>query len=105
MKGQNNFWKQNVFLACSWGFLRFDKLEQLEFELEKNIGIYKLAGKVRKLWLILYFVSKDFFYTTQTFHGRIYNHLITVHLCRKLFLKIHALDLEIFGNMIKGIFS
>ena len=37
---------QNVFLTCSWKFLRHNKLEQLEFKLEqiefkleKNIGI------------------------------------------------------------------
>ena len=29
-------------------FLRSDKLEQLEFKLEKHIGIEKHAGKVRK---------------------------------------------------------
>ena len=29
-------------------FLISNKLEQLEFKLEKNIGIYKHAGKVRK---------------------------------------------------------
>ena len=39
VKGQDNFWKQNVFLTCSWRFLRFNKLEQLEFKLEKIIGI------------------------------------------------------------------
>ena len=39
VKGQNNFWQQNAFLTCSWRFLRFNKLEQLEFKLEKNIGI------------------------------------------------------------------
>ena len=38
-KGQNNFWYQNAFLTCSWMFLRYDKLEQLEFKLEKIIGI------------------------------------------------------------------
>ena len=27
------------FLACSWRFLISNKLEQLEFKLEKNIGI------------------------------------------------------------------
>ena len=27
------------FLTCSWRFLISDKLEQLEFKLEKNIGI------------------------------------------------------------------
>ena len=46
VKGQNNFWQQNAF--CSWRFLISIKLEQLEFKLEKNIGIEKHAGKVRK---------------------------------------------------------
>jgi hypothetical protein len=32
VKGQNNFWQQNVFLTCSWRFLMYDKLEQLEFK-------------------------------------------------------------------------
>ena len=39
VKGQNNFWKQNAFLTCSWRFLRSNNLEQLEFDLEKIIGI------------------------------------------------------------------
>ena len=39
---------QNAFLTCSWRFLRYDKLEQLLFTLEKIIGISKHAGKVRK---------------------------------------------------------
>ena len=39
VKGQNNFWKQNAFLTCSWRFVRSNKLEQLEFKLEKIIGI------------------------------------------------------------------
>ena len=39
VKGQNNFWQQNDFLTCSWRFLKCKKLEQLEFKLEKNIGI------------------------------------------------------------------
>ena len=33
VKGQNNF------LTCSWRFLRYNELEQLEFKLEKIIGI------------------------------------------------------------------
>ena len=33
VKGQNNF------LTCSWRFLISNKLEQLEFKLEKIIGI------------------------------------------------------------------
>ena len=39
MKGQNNYWCQNAFLTCSWRFLIPHKLEQLEFKLEKIIGI------------------------------------------------------------------
>ena len=42
------FCKQNAFFTCSWRFLRSNKLEQLESKLEKNIGIKKHAGKVRK---------------------------------------------------------
>ena len=48
VKGQNNFWYRNAFLACSCRFLISNKLVQLEFKLEKNIGISKRAGKVRK---------------------------------------------------------
>ena len=39
VKGQNNLWQQNAFLTCSWKFLISNKLEPLEFKLEKNIGI------------------------------------------------------------------
>ena len=39
VKGQNNLWYQNVFLTCSWRLFRYRKLEQLGFNLEKNIGI------------------------------------------------------------------
>ena len=39
LKGQNNFWKQNAFLTCSWRFLIPNELEQLQFKLEKIIGI------------------------------------------------------------------
>ena len=39
VKGQNNFWQQNAFSTSSWRFLISNKLEQLEFILEKNIGI------------------------------------------------------------------
>ena len=39
VKGQINFWWQKVFLTCSWKFLRYDKLEKLEFKLKKIIGI------------------------------------------------------------------
>ena len=37
VKRQNNFWQQNDFLTCSWS--RSNKLEQLEFKLEKNVWI------------------------------------------------------------------
>jgi hypothetical protein len=47
VKGQNN-WLQNDFLTCPWRFLRSNKLEQLEFKLEKIIEILKHAGKVSK---------------------------------------------------------
>ena len=39
VKGQNNFWEQNAFLTCSWRFLISNKLEQLQFKLERIIGI------------------------------------------------------------------
>ena len=39
VKGSNNFWQQNAFLICSCMFLIFNRLEQLEVRLEKNIGI------------------------------------------------------------------
>ena len=38
-KDQNNFLNRMLFLTCSWKFLRSKKLEQLEFKLEKIIGI------------------------------------------------------------------
>ena len=39
VKGQTQFWKQNAFLTCSWKFLWSNILDQLEFKLEKIIGI------------------------------------------------------------------
>ena len=45
IQGQNNFWEQNAFLTCSWRFLISNKLEQLEFKLERIIGIEKHAEK------------------------------------------------------------
>ena len=46
--------KQNVFLTCSWRFLRSlcNTLEQFKFKLEKIIGIKKPAGKVRNICLL-----------------------------------------------------
>ena len=34
------FLKQNAFLTYSWRYLRYDKLERLEFKLEKIIGSF-----------------------------------------------------------------
>jgi len=59
VKGQNNFWKHNAFLTCSWRFLRSNKLEQLEFKLAKIIGIEKHAGKVRKCPLLHGNIQKE----------------------------------------------
>ena len=36
VKCQNNFLVANAFLTCSWRYLRPNKLEQLEFKLEKK---------------------------------------------------------------------
>ena len=47
----DQFLKRNVFLTCSWRFLRSNILEQLDIKSEKNIGIKKSAGKVRKIIL------------------------------------------------------
>ena len=45
------------FLTCSWRFLTSYKLEQLEFKLEKIIGIQKHAGKVGKINLLTLLVA------------------------------------------------
>ena len=29
VKGQNNFWKQNAFVTCSWRFLKSNELEYI----------------------------------------------------------------------------
>ena len=39
VKGQNIFGNRILFLTCSWRFIMSNKLEQLEFKLEKIIGI------------------------------------------------------------------
>ena len=39
VKDQNNVWKQSAFLTDSWRFFISNKLEQLDFKLEKIIGI------------------------------------------------------------------
>ena len=46
IKGQNNFWQQNAFLTCSWRFLRYNELEQLEFKLEKILGFRNMQEKL-----------------------------------------------------------
>ena len=56
-----------VFLTWSWMFLRSNRLEQLDFKLEKIIGIKKHAGKVRKmhycylLLLLFHYLSRWYF--------------------------------------------
>ena len=39
------------FLTCSWRFLKFDKLEQLEFEFEKILGFRNMQEKIEKYYL------------------------------------------------------
>ena len=46
MKSQNNFWSQNAFLTHSWRFLRSNKLERLEFKLEKILGVRNMQEKL-----------------------------------------------------------
>ena len=41
------FLETEYFFNFSWRFLIFNELEQLEFKLEKNIGIQKHAEKIR----------------------------------------------------------
>ena len=41
--------KHNDFSTFSWMFLGSDIKEQLQIKMEKNIGIYKSTGKVRKI--------------------------------------------------------
>ena len=61
VKGQKMFWKQNSFFTCFWRFLGSNKLEQLEFKMEKNIGIEKHAGKaIKKAMLALGSTIKDY---------------------------------------------
>ena len=60
----NNLFKQwkvrtiscnRMFFYCSLRFLRNGKLEQLQFKLEKNIGIWKSAGKLENSIFLIYF--------------------------------------------------
>ena len=43
---------QNAFLTCSWRFLRSQKIEQLQFKLEKIIGISGLWEKLENMLFI-----------------------------------------------------
>ena len=54
VKGQNNFWQQNVFLTCSWRFLIYNKLEQLKFKLKKILGFRNLQEKLENKDLVKY---------------------------------------------------
>ena len=45
VKGSEEFFKQNAFSTCSWRFLTFDKLEQLEFKLEKKYLVLEIYSK------------------------------------------------------------
>ena len=42
LKGQDNFLETECFLTCSWRFLRYNELEQLEFKLEQILGFTNL---------------------------------------------------------------
>ena len=45
VKGQNKF----CFLTCSWRFLRYNKLAQLEFKLEKLFGFRNTQEKLENV--------------------------------------------------------
>ena len=49
VKGQNNFWCRNAFLTCSRRFLRSNKLEQVEFKLEKLLGFKNMQEKLENI--------------------------------------------------------
>ena len=51
------FLKRNTFFTCFCRLLRSNTLEQLEFKLEKLIGISKPTGKVRKIVNLLHHFS------------------------------------------------
>ena len=38
-----------VFLTCSWSFLSYDELEQLEFKLEKLLGFRNMQEKLQNV--------------------------------------------------------
>ena len=41
----DQFLKQNTLLTCSWGFLRSNESEQLQFKLGKNLGLETCTKK------------------------------------------------------------
>ena len=53
-----SFFKQILFLNCSWRFLRSNDLEQLEFKLKKILGFRnmqeKLENNVFSSWLMMF---------------------------------------------------
>ena len=40
------FWKQNIFLTCSWNFFGSDKLETLNYNRKKMLGFRNLQEKL-----------------------------------------------------------
>ena len=54
VKGQNNFWKLNAFLTCSWRFLILYKSDQLEFKLEILFGFRNIKKKLENVFTIQY---------------------------------------------------
>ena len=59
VKGQHNLWLQNAFLTCSWRFLIYDSLEQLEFKLE--LGFRNMQEKLENtnLGFSIHFAHPD----------------------------------------------
>ena len=53
VRGQWNFRKQNDLLTCSERFLTSNKLEQLEFKLEKILGFRNMQEKFKYMHLNL----------------------------------------------------
>ena len=57
MKGQNNFLVTEWFLTCSWRFLISNKLEQLEFKLEKILGFRNIQEKLENCFFFKHSVK------------------------------------------------
>ena len=45
VKGQNNIWKQNAFLTCSWRFLISNELEQIRIQMRKKYWEFRNLQK------------------------------------------------------------